>query len=198
MTAFEMTKDEAAALARYIELIRKRLPGEVWHKPGIENALGSARKRADSPDLAAAAIAAARRPENRTPAVIGMDGPHWREASRPPRPEQLDNAGRCSICYESQQGCVARWSDDHEFESVAAANAKRLARKPESVKRTVAALKDELAPIAPPPPARGLDALEARNPKLKAAVDRVRASLPGVAGDAAEVGGQVSEGSEGE
>ena len=180
MTAFEMTKDEAAALARFIELIRKRLPGDTWHKPGIEDALARARKRADCPDLAHAAIAAALRPENRTPAVIGMDGPHWREATRPPRPEQIDNAGRCSICYESQPRCRERWSDDHDFQSVTAATAERLSRQAESVHRTVAALKDELTPTAPSPEPTGLDALTERRPELAAAAEAIAAANPGL------------------
>lgn len=156
MTGFEMTKDEAAALARFIELLRRRLPGDTWHKPGIENALGIARKRADAPDLAHAAIAAAIRPENRTPAVIGMDGPHWREATKPPRPEHVDDGRRCSVCSEPRERCESLWADDHPFESVTQATAARLARKPESVTRTVAALKDELCPTAPPPEPRTL------------------------------------------
>lgn len=194
MTRFEMTKDEAAALAGFIELLRRRLPGDTWHKPGIEDALGRARKRADAPDLAHAAIAAACRPENRTPAIIGMDGPHWRESVKPPRSEQLDNAGRCSVCYESQQRCRALWTDDHDFVSIAQATAARLARKPESVIRTVAALKDELAPIAPRPEPSGLDALTTRRPDLAAAADRIAALNPGlhVDDEAAAAAGEVT------
>lgn len=165
---FEMTLPEARALATYIELIRKRMPGDSWHRPGVEDALARARHRAPSPDLALAAISAATRPENRTPAIIGMDGPHWREASKPPRPEQLDDAGRCSVCSEAQERCRRLWPDDHEFLSVAAATAARLERNQDTRKRIVEAVKAEVVPTTEQPePASLEDRLAALPPEKR-------------------------------
>lgn len=181
MTSFIMTKDEAADLARFIERIRRRLPGDTWHKPGIEDALGRARDRAPAPDLAIAAIRAAENPLNRTPAIIGMDGPHWREATTPPRPEQVDRGDRCSICSLHRNACQLRWAHDHQFESAAEA-AERKGANPEATSAAIAALKAEVA--ATPPrdtaPRRGLEDLPERNPKLRAKVDTLRGNVAGL------------------
>lgn len=74
MTTYgELSHTQAKALAAFVNALRPD-----WDKPGIEDALGRARRRADAPTLAIAAIRAATSAKNRTPAVIGMDGEHWR------------------------------------------------------------------------------------------------------------------------
>ncbi len=67
-----MTEQEARALARAIELMRP-----TWQAAGIAHAIGLARTRANKWTVALAAIAAAAEDENRTPAVIPLDGRHW-------------------------------------------------------------------------------------------------------------------------
>src|SRR5690349_5734876 len=67
-----MTEQEARALARAIELMRP-----TWQAAGIAHAIGQARLRANKWTVAIAALSAASEDENRTPAVIPMDGRHW-------------------------------------------------------------------------------------------------------------------------
>lgn len=138
---FEMTKDEAVALARFIELLRRRLPGDPWHKPGIENALAQARDRAPAPDLALAAIKAAMLGSNRTPAIIGMDGPHWQAASRPPKTDRPTSSERCSICSHRESRCRQLWTGDHEFESAAAASRRKAELDPEALHTAAVAVR---------------------------------------------------------
>lgn len=174
---FEMTHQEASDLATLVEKLRRRLPGDPWHKPGIEDALARARHRASAPDLACAAIRAAEIPTNRTPAVIGMDGPHWREASKPPRVEPVNREERCSICGYSEPVCRIRHSvADHEFCVAVATDSKRTST--EATAAAVAALREGLPPMKPPTPPRTLDELAADNPRLHERVETVRASLP--------------------
>ena len=144
---FEMTQKEAHTLAAFVALIRSRCGGPEWHKAGIEDALGRARKVAPAPDLAIAAIRAAREPLNRTPAVIGLEGPHWQGSQTPPR-RPYDANKTCGTCGFSQPECRRRWSEDHEFESVAQAKA-RHANDGTAVDRAVQGLK-EAALDAPP------------------------------------------------
>lgn len=176
MTGFEMTKDEATELARFVAKIRERVPGGTWHRAGIEDALGQARHRAPAPDLACAAIRAAVSPSNRTPAIIGMDGPHWREATAPLRPEKVDPNLRCSVCSESQGTCRLKWSADHDFLSTV--EAKRTAASTEGVHVAVTALREDLPPMAEPERRHTLDDLAARDPALRGRVDALRAAIP--------------------
>lgn len=143
---FELTQNEAHALAGFIALIRDRVPGPEWHKAGIEDALARARKIAPAPDLAIAAIRAAREPLNRTPAVIGMEGPHWQGSNTPPR-RPFDPNTTCGVCGFSQAECRRRWSDDHEFESISRTKARRAASELD-VPRAVAGLREVKATYA--------------------------------------------------
>lgn len=68
-----ITDDQARALSHLVTLLR---PG--WDVSGIRAALSKARHHADASELAIAAIRACQDPANRTPAVIALDGPHWR------------------------------------------------------------------------------------------------------------------------
>lgn len=73
----EITQDQAQALAGFLATLR---PADApWDTPGIVAALGRARARSDAAGLAIAAIRAAAEPTNRTPAIIGFDGNHWRD-----------------------------------------------------------------------------------------------------------------------
>ncbi|WP_102157688.1 hypothetical protein [Zhihengliuella halotolerans] len=74
-----LTKIQAEKLAEFIHLLR-----DGWDVPGIVHALGTARVKGAAGAVAQAAIRAAIDPTNRTPAVIAMDGKHWR-ASEPDR-----------------------------------------------------------------------------------------------------------------
>lgn len=68
------TLDAIAVLV--IEL--RRETGQPWDPPGVMAALQPLADHDPAP-LAIAAIRAATNPTNRTPAVIGLDGPHWRD-----------------------------------------------------------------------------------------------------------------------
>jgi hypothetical protein len=94
MTSQELTKDQATALAAFIHTIR-----DDWDTPGITHALGTARLRVDATvlNITIAAVKAAQNTKNRTPAVITLDGDHWREHVRPlvtPQPP-----GKCQVCH---------------------------------------------------------------------------------------------------
>jgi hypothetical protein len=69
-----ITDDQIRPLAQLVSL----LAGEKqWDVVGVRAALVTARRKASAADLAVAAIRCAVNPDARTPAVIGMDGPHW-------------------------------------------------------------------------------------------------------------------------
>jgi hypothetical protein len=114
MTAWEMNHSEAKLLAAFLHELRKRTGGPIWDAPGIEYALGQGRQLADAPDLARAAISAARVPGNRTPAIIAMDGEHWRDKApskaegtyRPPRADEVCRVHQAGYA-DSCPGCRA-------------------------------------------------------------------------------------------
>jgi hypothetical protein len=81
-----ITDDQARALAQLVAALR---PG--WDVAGIRAALSNARHIAPAHDLAVAAIRATQG-DARTPAVIGMDGPHWHAPAPTVRPPEV----RCS------------------------------------------------------------------------------------------------------
>jgi hypothetical protein len=83
-----------AAIANLIHQLRPE-----WDTTGIMSALVTARLRVGvtPADLAIAAVKAASNPSNRTPAIIPLDGDHWREHNRPlttPQPP-----GKCQVCH---------------------------------------------------------------------------------------------------
>lgn len=110
MTTNPMTHRQATTLAAFIHELR----GD-WDTHGVLDAIGKARDLAPGPDLACAAIRAASLASNRTPAVIGMDGPHWRGTTAAPRFETPAKADTCSVCYQRRDVCRSRWAGDHEF-----------------------------------------------------------------------------------
>lgn len=79
-----MTEQEARSLARTIELMRP-----TWQAAGIIAALGQARLKANKWTVALAAINAAAEDENRTPAVIPMEGRHWPVMEAPKSPPKF-------------------------------------------------------------------------------------------------------------
>ncbi len=73
MTVNQITHDQATKLAAFINALRPD-----WDKPGVIDALGRARGKGSATAVAIAAIKAASSPTNRTPAVLHLDGEHWR------------------------------------------------------------------------------------------------------------------------
>jgi hypothetical protein len=111
MTSNPLTHRQAKALAALVHELR----GD-WDTPGILDALGRARDIAPGPDLAIAAIKAAGSAHNRTPAVIALEGPHWRGSDTPPRREAPSKDDTCSVCYQHKDVCRSRWESDHDFQ----------------------------------------------------------------------------------
>lgn len=86
-----ITQPEATALAHFIHAIRND-----WDAAGIIGQLGAARTRAPKADLAIAAIRAASNRTNRTPAIIGYDGAHWRTPEPHEQPTRLPQFPDCA------------------------------------------------------------------------------------------------------
>jgi hypothetical protein len=110
LQAAHLSLAQAKEIARSVHAIRRD-----WDRPGIEDALGRARFLADAASVAIAAHRAAADPANRTPAVIALDGPHWRDAVKPPHFAPPTPAQRCGTCSEREDVCRSRWADDHDF-----------------------------------------------------------------------------------
>lgn len=95
-----LTKPRAEQLAAFIHSLRPD-----WDMPGIVVNLAKAKDRGDTYIVAIAAIRAAAAPGNRTPAIIAMDGFHWRpprdddpaEPRRTPTPTAVGDM-RCPHC----------------------------------------------------------------------------------------------------
>lgn len=139
-----LTGDQLQALARLVALLR---PG--WDVPGIASTLHATRHRAPAHEVAIAAIRCAMG-DARTPAVIAMDGPHWRglpvAETRAPRPAQCpehheplvvgaDGGETCRGCradrLEAERGLRDPWfspaDDEHQRVTLAGAAACRAA-----------------------------------------------------------------------
>lgn len=118
----ELTRAQAEALARWIhEAVRPD-----WDVSGIVAALGEAKGKGTAATVAVAAIVAADTPANRTPGVIPLAGPHWPKTGRkhaPPPPRHKT----CGVCYRGYDECRRVWADDHEFESIPDARARKIA-----------------------------------------------------------------------
>lgn len=69
-----ITDQQIQAAAQLVSLLSG---DKKWDVVGVRSQLIAARTKASAPDLAIAAIRCAVNPDARTPAVIGMDGPHW-------------------------------------------------------------------------------------------------------------------------
>ena len=76
-----------------------------WAVPGILAALRACPATASLADIALAAITCARdRADQRTPAVIALDGTHWAITSAHPEPARPTPDQRCGICYRDRAG----------------------------------------------------------------------------------------------
>jgi len=95
-----ITDDQARALAQLIATLR---PG--WDVAGIRVVLHQARHRASAHDLAIAAIRCTLG-DARTPAVIAMDGPHWRT----PGASTARDDHRFARCAEPGHGSFPAWN----------------------------------------------------------------------------------------
>lgn len=106
MTAWRMTPQERQALAQFVVLLRRPMPGQPWHRAGVADVLDQAADMAPAPELAQAMIRVAANPVNRTPAILLHEGPHWRgaEAVHVPPPSPVD---RCKVCSRSRQVCTS-------------------------------------------------------------------------------------------
>ena len=116
------------------------------------------------------------------PEVISSGGSHWGDTMLTTDwvPNAVPRESRCSVCSLSETACRIRWAHDHDFESVATANARKANADPESVVTAVEALKDGIVPADPKPAPKGLEDYADRNPNVRARVDTLRAKVPGL------------------
>lgn len=116
----KINENQAEALAVLIHTLRPD-----WDTPGVKHALRRAIDRGDQWELAHAALRAAAEPGNRTPAVIGYDGKHWRPdtptAKAPPHPDPYQRTIRRDNQTEiNQHGmanlrkALAEWQEKEE------------------------------------------------------------------------------------
>lgn len=121
-----MTMAQGQKLAAFLHEMRPD-----WDERGILPALQGARDRAGNFDLAIAAIRAAGDPNNRTPAVIGMDGAHWQAPQRGAsngRPEPDRTCPACHWPHRPGQACEHREGSGPTWDWKAARQALRDAR----------------------------------------------------------------------
>lgn len=88
MNDHSMTKHQAELLAAFIAACRD------WQVPGTVTALAKARNRGDVWQVAIGALRAAANPGNKTPAIIALDGAHWRPANPDDEPTVTPTARR--------------------------------------------------------------------------------------------------------
>jgi hypothetical protein len=80
-----------------------------WDVPGLRKAIRDALARDDQPTLAELAYAVLRVAENfsvESPAVIAMDGPHWRKAVPVNEPARAELCLRCRDYHMRHVDCV--------------------------------------------------------------------------------------------
>ena len=89
----KFTPNHAKHLAALVEALRPD-----WDHPGVADAIWQARDRGNAIEVCVAAIRACS-PLSRTPAIIPLDGNHWREiATKPARGVVVDAVARCGQC----------------------------------------------------------------------------------------------------
>lgn len=106
MMQIEITHEQAKALATLLNALRPD-----WDLRGILSAIYEARGKGGNFDLVVAAVRCASQPSNRTPAVIGLEGPHWQTAPMPaaraksgaPLPPEL--CPRCKFPHRPGDEC---------------------------------------------------------------------------------------------
>lgn len=98
----QTSRNDAQTITDWVHQIRP-----AWDKPGIASALFK-RRDAQPARLALAALAAAATPTNRSPAIIAMEGPHWRigegiESESDRHPSNEDVRTLCAECFKPQR-----------------------------------------------------------------------------------------------
>jgi hypothetical protein len=90
----KFTPNHAKHLTALVEALRPD-----WDRPGIADAIWRSRDRGTALEVCIAAVKACVM-SNRTPGVLPLDGPHWRETVHVPngRPGTADKASHCSAC----------------------------------------------------------------------------------------------------
>lgn len=111
MTIDRITRQQADALTALLATLRPD-----WDKPGIWAAVSKAKDVAPTRDLCVAAIKASGLATNRTPSIIGLEGPHWRGSDHAPKLPEIPPEEKCSICSRRKGSCGV----DHMFTSVVA------------------------------------------------------------------------------
>lgn len=94
MSDQKLNPNHAKQLTALVESLRPD-----WDRSGIADAIWKARDKSSALDVCIAAIKACVL-SNRTPAVIPLDGAHWRETVHAPvgRPGAADKASHCEAC----------------------------------------------------------------------------------------------------
>lgn len=94
MSAQNFTPNHAKHLTSLVESLRPD-----WDRSGIADAIWKARDRGTALEVCIAAVKACVL-TNRTPGVIPLDGPHWRETVHVPNGLRgtADKASHCSAC----------------------------------------------------------------------------------------------------
>lgn len=114
----------ALGLAEVIAMLRPD-----WQTTHVKRVLYDARDKGTQGEVVLAALYAALSPANRSPEVVPMDGPHWRAArahlGTPGGTGSPKRGAACQVCGLDQSTCEARWSTDHEFESIDDARKRR-------------------------------------------------------------------------
>lgn len=96
-----MSRDQQhRAIAFLVEAIRPD-----WGAPGVMAALDKLRDRPLA-DVTVAAMRAAMRDDQRTPAVIALSGPHWLNPQQAPTtvPPSFRSSTHCGICSRDRSG----------------------------------------------------------------------------------------------
>lgn len=89
----KFTPEHAKQLTPLVQALRPD-----WDRPGIADAIWKARDKGSAIDVCVAVVKACVL-SNRTPAVIPLDGNHWRETTtQTRRPGMADKAKHCDEC----------------------------------------------------------------------------------------------------
>lgn len=138
MTIDRITRQQADALTALLATLRPD-----WDKPGIWAAVSKAKDVAPTRDLCVAAIKASGLATNRTPSIIGLEGPHWRGSDHAPKLPEIPPEEKCSICSRRLGNC----GPEHRFVSVVDAkrNALDTAKVTPEIAASIEATKQALA-----------------------------------------------------
>lgn len=173
-----VTKDQAQMLAT-LACATRPTGSRQWKPDAVMAEIEKIRDRSLGGVICAVIRAAMDRNAQR-PEVISSAGSHWSDTQVvAPVAEPVAPENCCSICYLPYNACRLRGRHNHEFDSLVDAKRRKEQGMPDELHTVIAALKDEIAatPRCEPAP-QGLEEYAERNPKLKARVDAVRASLP--------------------